>query len=59
MTFGKELIQSVKEAIAIADGQAKPAAVFLPETIDVAAANDKKGTREFAFVRSEKYKPNE
>jgi len=37
MTLGKELIQSAKEAIAIAEGQAKPAAVFVPETIDVAA----------------------
>lgn len=36
MTFGKELIQSAKEAMAIAEDQAKPAAIFVPETIDVA-----------------------
>lgn len=33
MAFGKELIQSAKEAIAIAEGKAKPDAVFVPETI--------------------------
>nr|WP_010398084.1 transcriptional regulator Xre [Paracoccus sp. TRP] len=37
MTFGKELIQSAHEALAIAEGRAEPAAVFVPETIDVAA----------------------
>lgn len=37
MTFGKELMQSAKEALAIAEGHAKPAAVFVPEIIDVAA----------------------
>ena len=37
MTFGKELIQSANEAVAIAEGRAKPAAVFVPESIDVAA----------------------
>lgn len=42
MTFGKELIQSAKEALAIAKGQAKPAAVFVPETIDVAAIRKSK-----------------
>jgi len=36
MTFGKELIQSAKEALAIAVDQAKPVAIFVPETIDVA-----------------------
>lgn len=33
MTFAKELIQSANEALAIAEGRA----VFVPETIDVAA----------------------
>jgi putative transcriptional regulator len=36
MAFGKELVQSAKEAMAIAEDQAKPAAIFVPETIDVA-----------------------
>jgi len=34
MTFGEELIQSAKEALAIAEGRAKPSVVFVPETID-------------------------
>ncbi|WP_025091535.1 NadS family protein [Brucella intermedia] len=37
MTFGKELIQSANEALAIAEGRAEPAAVFVPVTVDVAA----------------------
>lgn len=37
MTLAKELIQSANEALAIAEGRAEPAAVFVPETIDVVA----------------------
>ena len=37
MTFGKELIQSAHEALAIAEGTLEPGAVYVPETIDVAA----------------------
>jgi len=37
MSFAKELIQSAEEALAIAEGRVEPAAVFIPETIDVAA----------------------
>lgn len=37
MTFGKELVQSANEALAVAEGRAKPAAVFVTETVDVAA----------------------
>jgi len=37
MTIGEELIQSAKEALAIAEGHVKPAAAFVPETIGVAA----------------------
>jgi len=36
MAFGKELIQSAKEAMAIAEDQVKPPAIFEPETTDVA-----------------------
>ena len=35
--LGKELVQSAKEALAIAEGRAKPARVWVPEDIDVAA----------------------
>ncbi|WP_408914452.1 NadS family protein [Brucella pseudogrignonensis] len=37
MTFGNELIQSANEALAIAEGRVEPPAVFVPESIDVAA----------------------
>lgn len=41
MTFAKELIQSVNEALAIAKGRAEPAAVFVPEG-EVTAKKEKK-----------------
>lgn len=37
MTFGKELIQSANEALAIAEGRVEPAAVVVPDSIDIAA----------------------
>ena len=36
-SFGKELIESAKEALAIAEGRLAPARVIVTETIDVAA----------------------
>lgn len=33
MSFGEELIQSATEALAIARGEAQPAAVYPPETV--------------------------
>lgn len=37
MTFGKELIQSAMEALAIAKGKAEPAAVYHPQGENFAA----------------------
>lgn len=37
MTFGKELLQSAEEALRIARGEAEPAGIYVPETVDVAA----------------------
>ena len=51
MTFGKELIQSAEEALAIAEGRAEPAAVFIPETIDVAAIRKRQKLSQVAFAR--------
>jgi len=51
MTFGKELIQSAKEALAIAEGHAKPAAVFVPETIDVAAIRKSQKLSQAEFAK--------
>lgn len=36
-TFGKELIESASEALAIAEGRLQPAKIITPEVIDVAA----------------------
>ena len=51
MTFGKELIQSAQEALAIAEGHAEPAAVFVPETIDVAAIRKRQKLSQVAFAK--------
>lgn len=51
MTFGKELIQSANEALAIAEGRAELAAVFIPETIDVAAIRKRLRLSQAEFAR--------
>ncbi len=50
MSFGSELIQSANEALAIAKGEAKPAATYVPETVDVAAIRRKQGLSQAAFA---------
>ncbi|KEQ02277.1 NadS family protein [Pseudorhizobium pelagicum] len=51
MTFGKELIQSAEEALAIAEGRMEPAAVFIPETVDVAAIRKRQKLSQAAFAK--------
>lgn len=34
MSFGRELIQSAKEALAIAKGESEPAGIYVPEAVD-------------------------
>ncbi len=51
MNFGKELIQSAEEALAIAEGRAKPAAVLIPETIDVAAIRQREELSQAASTK--------
>lgn len=51
MTFGKELIQSAKEALAIAEGRAEPAGIFVPETIDVAAIRKSQKLSQAEFAK--------
>lgn len=51
MTFAKELIQSANEALAIAEGRAEPAAVFVPETIDVAAIRKSQNLSQAEFAK--------
>ncbi len=50
MSFGKELIQSAEEALAIAKGEAEPAGVFVPESVDVSAIRKKQSLSQAAFA---------
>jgi putative transcriptional regulator len=40
-TFGQELIESAREAVAIAGGEAEPARAYVPEKVDVPAIRAK------------------
>lgn len=51
MSFAKELIQSAEEALAIAEGRSEPAAVFVPETIDVAAIRKSQKLSQAEFAK--------
>ena len=46
MSFGKE-----NEALAIAKGEVEPAAVFIPETVDVAAIRKRLKLSQVAFAK--------
>jgi putative transcriptional regulator len=46
MTFGEELIQSAREALAIAQGKAEPAAITASKTANGAAIGKSDGTGE-------------
>ena len=50
MTFGKELIQSAEEALHIAAGEAEPAAIYIPEVVDVAAIRKRMKLSQAAFA---------
>ena len=49
MSFGKELIQSAEEALAIAKDE-EPAGVFVPESVDVSAIRKKQSLSQAAFA---------
>lgn len=51
MTFGRELLQSANEALAIAEGRAQPAAMFIPETVDVAAIRKRQKLSQTEFAK--------
>jgi putative transcriptional regulator len=51
MTLGRELIESAEEALAIAEGRTEPAAVFVPETIDIAAIRKRQKLSQAAFAK--------
>jgi len=50
MSFGKELVQSAEEALAIAKGEMQPGRVFEPASIDVAAIRKRQGLSQVAFA---------
>lgn len=49
-TFGAELIQSLNEAVAVAKGEAEPARIYVPPTVDVAAIRKRMGMTQAAFA---------
>ncbi len=51
MSFGSDLIASAKDALAIAEGRQEPAAVFVPESIDVAAIRKRRKLSQAAFAK--------
>lgn len=50
MSVGESLIRGAEEALAIAKGEMEPAAVFVPETIDVAAIRKRLKLSQAAFA---------
>ncbi len=50
MSVGKSLIKGAQEALAIAKGELEPAAVYVPETVDVAAIRKKLKLSQAAFA---------
>jgi putative transcriptional regulator len=48
--FGRELVQSAKEALAIAQGAAEPAGTYVPYDVDVAAIRKKLGLSQARFA---------
>lgn len=50
MSVGKSLIKGAHEALAIAKGELEPAAVYVPETVDVAAIRKKLKLSQTAFA---------
>ena len=48
--FGRELIESAREALAIAEGRMEPAGVYVPPTVDVAAIRKRLGLTQAAFA---------
>jgi len=51
MSFGKELVQSAEEALAIARCEIGPAGVFVPETVDVVAISKRPGLSQTALAQ--------
>jgi putative transcriptional regulator len=50
-TFGQNLIESAREALAIASGQAEAAQIFTPPEVDVAAIRKRSGLSQERFAK--------
>lgn len=50
MSVGKSLLKGAREALAIAKGEMEPAAVYVPETVDVAAIRKRLKLSQTAFA---------
>ncbi|WGI21812.1 helix-turn-helix domain-containing protein [Amylibacter sp. IMCC11727] len=50
MSVGKSVIKGAEEALAIAKGEMEPAAVFVPDTVDVAAIRKRLKLSQAAFA---------
>ncbi len=50
MSFAGDLIQSAREAAAIARGEAEPAGIFIPDRVDVAEIRKKQGLSQAVFA---------
>lgn len=50
MSVGESVIRGAEEALAIANGEIQPAAVFVPETVDVAAIRKRLKLSQAAFA---------
>lgn len=50
MSVGESVIRGAEEALAIAKGEMEPAAVFVPETVDVAAIRKRLKLSQTAFA---------
>ena len=51
MSFGKELIESAEQALAIAKGEMEPGSVHVPEQIDVAGIRKDLGLSQGKFAK--------
>lgn len=49
-SFGSRLIESAEQALAIAEGRMEPPAIYIPETVDVAAIRKKLKLSQSAFA---------
>ena len=57
-TFGRDLIQSAREALAIAKGEAEPPRAFVPPPVDVAAIRKRLGLSQDRFARRYGFSPS-